>query len=213
MISTRNTRFSTWSVAFTLLLCGFCMETGLIATGHADTDWQQGPSPTWASTAIPPGWTILKELSIGQDNTTATFTARSPEWKAELVYILEHTGHEISMDALQAYQDTWMQNNGYRICETKDPVKRTKSDHISLKQVYVEGTNKGAVMYSASYPGWGRYHVCLLMTGTDAVAQYFDSIPAQIPDHVKPVMDEQGKELPGKKEIGIITFSPATGNV
>lgn len=165
-------------------------------------DWEQTPSPDWAQVEIPSGWTILKDLAITENNQSATFTARSPDWDSELVYILDHSKTDMSIDQMQAYQDQWMQGNGYRICQTKDPMKRTKIDHSSLKQVYVQGSDKGAVMYSASYPDWGQYHVALLMSGTSAVQQYYDSLPPQIEDHILPIEKDE--------EIGTITFTPGT---
>jgi len=180
----------------------FCMMTiGIGTSGIAGADdWELTPSPDWVQIEIPSGWTILKDITMADDNQSATFTARSPDWDSELVYILDHSKKDMSIDKMQIYQDQWMQGNGYRICQTKDPLKRTKIDHSLLKQVYVQGSNKGAVMYSASYPDWGQYHVALLMTGESAVQQYYDSLPAQIPDHIFPIENDEG--------IGTITFTP-----
>ena len=194
---------STFQSPFQILLIALCMIISVIGTFgivSASSDWQQINSPEWVTLEIPPGWTIKENLKMGDDNKTATLTARSPDWQSELFYLLDTSKTGMTFDELQTYQDRWMQGKGYRICKTKDPVKRTKADYISLKQVYVQGTDKGAVMYSASYPDWGVYHGALLMEGTSAVQQYYESIPPQIPDHIIPVF-KQG-------EIGEISFTP-----
>lgn len=185
-----------------VLVLLFCL-TGLPTITGAVSDWQPVETMPWVQVDIPPGWTIPDDIRTEDDNSTVSFTARSPDWNSELVYILEHTGKEMDMDRMQEYQDNWMANNGYRICQTKDPVMRKKTDHSSLKQVYVQGSDKGAVMYSATYPAWGRYHVALLMTGESAVDQYYDSVPEQIPDHIIPVKES-------KEKIGTISFTPAS---
>ncbi|MDD1724181.1 MAG: hypothetical protein LUQ07_03525 [Methanospirillum sp.] len=180
--------------------------TGILA----EDGWQQVPSPAWVRAEIPPGWTIYDKLVMGEENRTATFSARSPDWESELIYALDHSEKGMTMDEMQSYQDQRMAGIGYRICRTKDPVKRTKADCTSLKQVYVQGSDKGAVMYSASYPDWGQVHVTLLMTGTGAVSQYYESLPPRIPDHLLPVKVEKEEQIDKKEEIGTISFSPGT---
>lgn len=189
MIS-HNDSNSTLYPSFQVLVLALCMIISVIGgfgIVSASSDWQQIDSPEWATLEIPPGWTIKENLKMGDDNKTATLTARSPDWQSELFYLLDTSKTGMTLDEMQTYQDLWMQGKGYRICKTKDPVMRTKADHISLKQVYVQGTNKAAVMYSASYPDWGVYHGALLMKGSSAVQQYYESIPPQIPDHIIPV--------------------------
>lgn len=182
-----------------IVLLILVMGIGNNGIANAASDWQKVQSPDWAEIEIPSGWTIMDDLKMGDENKTAMFSARSPDWQSELFFILDRDKPDMTIEQMQAFQDQWMQNAGYRICKTKDPVKRIKSDNISLKQVYVQGTDKGAVMYSASYPGIGTYHAALVMSGESAVRQYYDSIPPQIPDHIRLVIE--------KNEIGTIIFS------
>lgn len=195
LISRSYSKFLYYISYVILLILIFSIGNNGIAYGASD--WQKVPSPDWAIIDIPLGWIIKDNLKMGDENNTAMLSARSPDWQSELFLILERNKPDMTIDEMQAFQDRWMQNAGYRICKTKDPVKRIKSDNISLKQVYVQGTDKGAVMYSASYPGIGTYHAALVMSGESAVRHYYDSIPPQIPDHV--ALSGENVEIP--KEI------------
>lgn len=193
-------RFFPNSLHFLMISGIILISIAMTGTVYAD-NWQQISSPGWVQVDIPTGWTN-EAMSMGEDNKSATLTTGSPDGNTDLVYILDHSSSGMTVDEMKSFQDSWMQGEGFRICKTHDPVQRTKADHISLKQVYVQGSDKGAVMFSASYPEWGVYHVALLMEGAAAVQQYYDSLPPQFEDHIVPVIE--------KEEIGTITFTKGT---
>jgi hypothetical protein len=168
----------------------FAVSTLLCITGlaSASDDWQKVDSPSWAEVEIPSSWTITTSPQSWDNQSSVTIRSVSPDMNSELVYILDHSTEKLTTNGMQSFQDNWMKDAGFRICRTKDPEIRTKTDHTEVKQVYVQGTDKGAVMYSASYPDWGQYHVALLMDGKSAVSQYYEIIPHQIPDHILPII-------------------------
>jgi hypothetical protein len=115
--------------------------------------------------------------------------AVSPDRDSRLIYFIERTDNVMARGEMEAFQNQWMKAEGYRVCMTHDPKFRMKADHTSLTQVYVQGTDNGAVMVSAGYPGWGMTHAALLMEGRGAVEAYYELLPGQFEDHILPVSD------------------------
>lgn len=99
------------------------------------------------------------------------------------------------MDEIQLYQDQKMAGIRFRICRTKDLVKRTKTDYISLNQVLSRKATRKP-LYLGIVPGMDP-DVTLQMTGTGAASQYYVPLPSQDPDLLFPE-----KETAEKKEGG-----------
>ena len=170
-----------------LIILVFILLTFALWPVSASDSWQKTDSPSWVNIEIPPGWNLKATQESNINQSSVTIRSVSPDMSSELVYILDYSQH-ITTGEMESFQNQWMEDSGYRICRTKNPVIRTKSDHSEVKQVFVQGTDKGAVMYSADYPGWGRYHVALLMDGKSAVKEYYETLPQQVPDHIVPII-------------------------
>lgn len=170
-----------------LIFFGVVIHSGIHPAAADTAGWQTIETPGWVSAEIPPGWEVSSSEPGGSRNETIMVEAISPEGNSRLFYFIEQTDNTMTRGEMEAFQDQWMKAEGYRICMTHDPVFRMKADHTSLKKVYVQGTENGAVMLSAGYPGWGMTHVALLMEGSDAVEAYYNLLPAQFEDHILPI--------------------------
>lgn len=163
--------------------------SGISLVSAAD-EWKPVNLGPWVQIDLPPGFTPQQEIKNSPDSDTLQFSAFSPDRRSEIKYLLNHVNESVTVTSLQEFQNKMMSNLGFRICKTKDPVIKDTGKNISVKQVFVKGTDDGAVMFSAAYPGWGTYHYILLMSGSQAVAKYYDLIPSQMQDHVRPVMEQ-----------------------
>lgn len=122
---------------------------------------------------------------------SALITAYSPDKNTRLTYMLEHNQDEMSIDGIRKYQSRYMSQLGFRICMTKDPVIGEESDRTLFRQVYVRGEEDAAVIGTIVYPGWGQAHYALIMEGPGAVAEFYESIPQHMQDHIRPVLKEE----------------------
>jgi len=84
-----------------------------------------------------------------------------------------------------------MSKLGFRICQTKDPIREENQDYTAYRQTYVRGNDDAAVIGTILYPGWGVGHYILVMEGPDAVKQYYESIPPQVIGHLRPSNQNQ----------------------
>ncbi len=123
-----------------------------------------------------------------------TLKAVSPDTNSRLTYILTHTPEPMTINEIQQFQSSYMSKLGFRICKTKDPIKEESTDHTAYRQTYVRGSDDAAVIGTVTYPGWGVAHYILVMQGSDAVADYYESIPPQVAGHIRPVTDAENIE-------------------
>ncbi len=130
----------------------------------------------------------MSELNETTKPDNALVNAYSPDKNTWLKYILDHNQDYVSIDKIRKNQSSYMSQLGFRICMTKDPVIEEKTDHTSFRQVYVRGVEDAAVIGTIVYPGWGQAHYVLVMEGPGAVAEYYESIPPLMQDHIRPVL-------------------------
>ncbi|MFH0966956.1 MAG: hypothetical protein V1862_04645 [Methanobacteriota archaeon] len=157
----------------------------------ASDSWQQVEVRPWVQIEIPPGWNLMSEKNVTPNPDSALITAYSPDNNTRLTYTLEYNQNKMTIDQIRKYQSRYMSQLGFRICMTKDPVIEEKSDHSFFRQVYVRGGEDAAVIGTLVYPGWGQVHYALVMEGPEAVAEYYESIPPLMQDHIRPVLAEE----------------------
>jgi len=150
--------------------------------------WQPSAVRSWVLADTPVGWTVSIDSNESIQPDSATIKAVSPDMNSRLTYVLNHSDKPISIGEIQQYQSSYMSRLGFRICKTKDPIREETTDHTAYRQTYVRGSDDAAVIGTVAYPGWGVGHYILVMEGPDAVAKYYESIPAQIAGHIKPIM-------------------------
>ena len=125
---------------------------------------------------IPPGWTYGEITTSPTDPDSATLEAHSPDGETTLQYVFDHNTNPASLGELRGTQDHYMDNQGFCLCEDQ-PSFTENNGHTAMKQTYIKGTDLGAVVCSAAYPGWGRYQYALIMNGPSSVNEYFDDLP------------------------------------
>jgi hypothetical protein len=164
-----------------LILFLFC-NTGVTA---AD-EWSPVKAGTAFQAEIPPGWSLLSDIT----NVSAAdgqITARSPDMNSRLTYTLESEHGPMTNGEIKEYQSRYMSRLGFRICMTKDPIISTEENSSSYRQTYVRGSDDAAVIGTLQFPDHGLAHYILVMEGPDSVAQYYETLPEFMSEHIKPV--------------------------
>jgi len=165
-----------------ILSCFFC-ATGVFASG----EWQVVQQSSWITAEMPSGWSTSIESNETEDPDLIKIVSLSPDQDARLTCLAEYTQDTMAGDEIRQFQSSYMSKLGFRICKTKDPVIEEKDGHLAYRQTYVRGTDDAAVIGTITYPDWGLAHFILVMQGPQAVSKYYDSIPAQVQDHIIPV--------------------------
>lgn len=163
----------------------FLIVTSLPASAVVNTGWQPVNITPWAQIDIPPGWTWGDITTDTIDPDTATLEAVSPFGDTRLIYVFEKNLNPASAGQLRRSQNQYMSTQGYSCCG--EPSLIENEDQSAVKQIYYKGTEEGAVVCSAAYPGWGRYQYTLLMDGSSSVGNYFDDLPDAVADHIRPI--------------------------
>lgn len=170
-----------------------------IPVAGANSGWQPVNITPWAQIDIPPGWTFGDITPDPQDPDTATLEAVSPFGDTRLVYVFEKDLNPASAGQLRRSQNQQMSTWGFSCCG--DPLIIENTDQAAVKQIYYKGTDEGAVVCSAAYPGWGRYQYTLLMDGSSSVGNYFDDLPDAVAAHIRPIIPTNTSEqIEGKPE-------------
>lgn len=166
-----------------LTLLAIC-SSGAIAA----ESWQPAKTGSWIIAEIPPEWSIISE-TVNESSGSGLVSAQSPDMNSRLTYILEQNQKSMTNNEIQQYQSRYMSRLGFRICMTKDPVISDTPELSSYRQTYVRGSTDAAVMGTLQFPGKGAHYV-LVMEGSSAVAQYYETIPPALTDHIRPVPGE-----------------------
>nr|WP_319538227.1 hypothetical protein [uncultured Methanospirillum sp.] len=170
------------------LLLVFCSH-GVIADA-----WQPSEARSWVKVDTPVGWSVSVDANETAKPDDVTLKAVSPDTNSRLTYILARTPEPLTINEIQQFQSSYMSKLGFRICKTKDPIKDENADHTAYRQTYVRGIDDAAVIGTVTYPGWGIGHYILVLQGTDAVAKYYESIPPQVAEHIRPVTNAESTE-------------------
>jgi hypothetical protein len=175
---------------YTRIIAGLLIIYCGIISGVSAEDWQPEEVRKWVYLDTPSGWSVTSELDESDSPEKAIVTTISNDKKTRIKYILDHNQDEMSTSDIKTYQSQYMSRNGFRICLTKDPVIAITDKGTSYQQTYVRGTGDAAVMGTLIYPGWGQAHYALIMEGQQAVANYYELLPPQIQDHIRPVVTD-----------------------
>lgn len=176
----KQNRIRWWSLL--LFLC-FLGTAGVNATG----EWQVVEERSWVSAEMPSGWSSSIESNETASPDTIKIVSLSPGHDARLTCLAEHTPDIMSGYEIPQFQSSYMSKLGFRICKTKDPVIEESEGRLAYRQTYVRGTDDAAVIGTITYRDWGQMHFILVMEGPQAVAEYYESIPTQVQDHIIPV--------------------------
>ncbi len=158
----------------------------VLPVSAVNTGWQPVNVTSWAQIDVPPGWTYG---SIEVDPTNpdqATLEAVAPNGETKIQYVFHKNLDPATAGELRRNQDRYMSSQGFCLCGDQ-PSFIENEDQTTMKQVYFKGTEEGAVVCSAAYPGWGRYQYAIVMDGTNAVSSYFDDLPDTLADHIRPI--------------------------
>lgn len=173
------------------------MLTSLSVTAEVSNGWQPVNITPWAQIDIPPGWTWGDIATDPKDPDTATLEAASPFGDTRLIYVFEKNLNPASAGQLRRSQDQDMSSQGFSCCG--DPSIIENEDQAAVKQIYYKGSEEGAVVCSAAYPGWGRYQYTLLMDGSGSVSNYFDDLPDAVAAHIRPITSMNTSNLTGSE--------------
>ncbi|MDD1730011.1 MAG: hypothetical protein LUQ50_13190 [Methanospirillum sp.] len=157
-----------------------------MATAAVNTGWQPVNITSWAQIDVPPGWSYGEITRDPVNPETSTLEAISPDRATKLVYVFEHNSNPISAGELCRTQNRFMDDKGFCLCQA-NPLFTETAESTVAKQTYIKGEEDGAVVCSGAYPGWGRYQYALLMNGASSVSKYYDDLPDDIAEHIRPI--------------------------
>ena len=155
-------------------------------TGVASPGWQTVNVNSWAQIDLPPGWTYGAVENSTAKPDAVYLEALSPDQEARLQYVFERNLNSASPGELKRSQDRMMGDRGFCECQYEPQFVQTEGS-TTMKQTYFKGTDQGAVVCSAAYPGWGRYQYSLIMSGASAVSDYYEDMPDKLAEHIRPV--------------------------
>lgn len=165
--------------------CGILFLT-IPSAAVVNTGWQPVNITPWAQLDIPPGWSYGTITQDPKDPDQATLEAVAPNGETKLQYVFDKNLNPATAGELRRNQDTYMGSQGFCHCGG-EPSFEEGADRTTMEQIYIKGTNEGAVVCSAAYPGWGRYQYALLMDGTSSVSEYFEDLPDTLAEHIRPI--------------------------
>jgi hypothetical protein len=158
-------------------------------TAVTNSGWQPVNVTSWAQVDIPPGWTYGEITTDPFDPDTTTLEAKSPDGSTTLQYLFDHNINQATPGDLRRTQDKYMNNQGFCLCQERPSFTETDGN-TAMKQTYIKGTEDGAVVCSGAYPGWGKYQYALLMNGASSVSKYYDDLPDDVAEHIRPIKVE-----------------------
>ena len=177
------------STVFTIFILLFLLIS--FPASALNTGWQPVNITPWAQVDIPPGWTYGDISTDPFDKDKTSLEAKSPDGSTTLQYLFDRNLNQASPGELMRAQDQFMNKQGFCLCQDRPSFTETDGN-TAMKQTYIKGTEDGAVVCSGAYPGWGRYQYALLMNGASSVSRYFDDLPDDVADHIRPVSDIYG---------------------
>ncbi|WP_319580246.1 hypothetical protein [uncultured Methanospirillum sp.] len=169
---------------FTLFILIFLLLSFPVSA--VNTGWHPVNITPWAQVDIPPGWTYGDISTDPFDPDITSLVAKSPDGSTTLQYLFDHNPNQATPGDLMRAQDQYMNKQGFCLCQDR-PSFTENDGNTAMKQTYIKGTEDGAVVCSGAYPGWGRYQYALLMNGASSVSKYFDDLPDDVADHIRPV--------------------------
>ncbi len=177
------------NIVLTFLILIFVLLS--IPVSAVNTGWQPVNITPWAQIDIPPGWSYGDISTDPFDPDTTSLEATSPDGSTTLQYLFDRNTNPATPGELRRAQDQYMNKQGFCLCQDRPSFTETNGN-TAMKQIYIKGTEDGAVVCSGAYPGWGRYQYALLMNGASSVSRYFDDLPDDVADHIRPVSDIYG---------------------
>lgn len=158
----------------------------VLPVSAVNTGWQPVNVTSWAQIDVPPGWTYGSIEVDPKNPDQATLEAVAPNGETTIQYVFYRNLDPATAGELRRNQDRYMSSQGFCLCGDQ-PSFIENEDQTTMKQVYFKGTEEGAVVCSAAYPGWGRYQYAIVMDGTNSVSSYFDDLPDTLADHIRPI--------------------------
>jgi hypothetical protein len=155
-------------------------------TAVTNSGWQPVNITSWAQVDIPPGWTYGEITTDPFDPDTTSLEAHSPDGSTTLQYVFDKNPNSSTPGELLRKQDQNMNKQGFCLCQER-PSLIENNGNTETKQTYIKGTQDGAVVCSGAYPEWGSYQYALLMSGASSVSQYYDDLPDDVKEHIRPI--------------------------
>jgi len=157
-----------------------------ISSATVNNGWQPVNITSWAQVDIPPGWTYGEITKDPFDPDTTSLEAYSPDGSTTLQYVFDKNVNSATPGELLRKQDQNMNKQGFCLCQER-PSFTENNGKTEVKQTYIKGTQDGAVVCSGTYPEWGSYQYALLMNGASSVSQYYDDLPDDVKEHIRPI--------------------------